>query len=175
MKKIAATLALVLAFCGNIYSQSIIGYTDIAVIYTKMPLYKTMESEINLKRLQNENEIRRRYSELESKEFNFQRDMQIGLSDILREDREREMAMIKSHIKELRSNIEEELLRVKRQYSSSAFKEIRLAIEAVGKENGYLYILKNQVDEEGNPSIFYAGNTSLDVTNLVLIKLGVTP
>jgi outer membrane protein len=53
--------------------------------------------------------------------------------------------------------------------------KVNTAIQDVGKENGFLYILNMDAGANTTPIILYAGSEEYAVTNLILRKLGVDP
>ena len=53
--------------------------------------------------------------------------------------------------------------------------KIQGAIDAVGKESGYTYIFNMDAGANTTPIILFAGSEDLNVSNLILKKLGVDP
>lgn len=175
MKKLA--LLFVLAI-GTITTQAQtatastkIGFADVDYIFGQMPEAKQIETELNSTQSQLKNQIDTKYQEFQKKLADYQANINTML-DAVRQNTERELAQLQENLQKLQQDAQATIENKRNQLMEPVFNKVGKAIEDVAKENGYTFILSQQIG--GLDVILYADEKN-DVSDLVLKKLGVTP
>jgi len=172
MKKFA--LLFVLGFVSFIsHAQTKIGYADVDYIFSQMPEAKQIDAELKSLQTQLKNQI-------DAKVQKFQKDLQEytaavqnnTIPDAVRTNTERELQQQRENIEKLQQDAQTNVQNKHTQLMEPVFDKVGKAIEATAKENGFTFVLSQQIG--GLDVILYADETS-DVSDLVLKKMGVTP
>lgn len=154
-------------------AQTKIGYADVDYIFSQMPEAKQIDAEIKSLQAQLKNQI-------DAKVQKFQKDLQEytaavqnnSIPDAVRANTERELQQQQQNIQKLQEDAQTNLQNKHTQLMEPVYKKVGKAIEDTAKENGYTFILSQQLG--GLDVILYAEDTA-DVSDLVLKKMGVTP
>ena len=175
-KTFFALVALIASFSSPLFAQTPtkIGYTDVDFILGKLPEAKTIQNELEVTRSQFEKTIGDKIKEFQDKLDKYQKTAQ-SMNDVLRADSEKELQNLQESIQTLRQNSEQSLMQKQQQLLFPVLDKINGAIQTVGKENGYLYIINSDSGQSANPILLYVGSEEFNVTDLVLKKLGVDP
>lgn len=177
-KTIIAIVALLASFSAPVLAQTTppvkIGYTDVQVILERLPESKSIQNEMNVLQLQYKKTIEDKAKDYEAKVDDYQKTAP-NLTEVIRADKEKVIRDLGQQIQELQTNSQNALQKKSMDLLSPVLDKIDKAIKEVGKDNGYLYILSSDAGQAGNPVILYVGDESMNVTNLVLKKLGVDP
>lgn len=175
MKKLV--LLFVLAI-GTIATQaqtastsSKIGFADVDYIFSQMPEAKQIETELKSTETQLRNQIDARVQEFQKKLADYQANLNTML-DAVRQNTERELTQLQENLQKLQQDAQTTIDNKRSQLMEPVFRKVGKAIEDVAKENGYSFILTQQIG--GLDVILYADEKN-DVSDLVLKKLGVTP
>lgn len=154
---------------GNATTSNLkIGYTNVAYIFNISPRAKEIENEIKTRTTMLQKQIEEKEQELQSKFETYQKQRE-SMMESIRADKEQELRNLDAAIMNLRKNGEAELKNKYEELVSPESDRISDAVKSVAKENGFTYIIN------GDPQILLYGQEGLDVTPMVLKKLGITP
>ncbi len=92
--------------------------------------------------------------------------------DAVRANTERELVQMQQNIEKLQQDAQTTVQAKQTQLMDPVFKKVGKAIEDVAKENGFTFILSQQI---GGLDVILYGDEKMDISDLVLKKLGVTP
>lgn len=175
MKKLVLLFVLAL---GMITTQaqsptasSKIGYADVDYIFGQMPEAKQIETELQSTQTQLKNQIDSKVQEFQKKLADYQKNLNTML-DAVRQNTERELTMLQENLQKLQQDAQTTIDNKRSQLMEPVFKKVGKAIEEVAKENGYTFVLNQQI---GGLDVILYGDEHNDVSDLVLKKLGVTP
>ena len=172
MKKLL--LVLTLAFAGIAsYAQAPvkIGYADPDYILSQLPEAKQIDAELKSLQTQLKGQIETKVSEFQKKLADYQANLNTMLAPV-RENTERELQQLQQNLEKLQQDAQTTVQNKQNQLMQPVYLKIGKGIEAVAKENGYTLILSNQV---GGLDVVLYGEETLDVSDLVLKNLGITP
>jgi len=172
MRKLA--LLFVFSFAAIVsYAQAPvkIGYADPDYILGQLPEAKQIDSELKSLQTQLKNQIDGKVAEFQKKLKDYQDNLNTMLAPV-RENTERELQQLQQNLEKLQQDAQTSLQTKQTQLMQPVYQKIGKGIEEVAKENAYTLILSNQVS--GLDIILY-GDEKIDVSDLVLKKLGVTP
>lgn len=148
-----------------------IGYADGEYIFNQMPESKLIDSQ--LQTLQGQ--LKKQY---DSKVAEFQKKLQeyqafgATVPDAVKQNSERELQQLQQNIQKLEADSQTDLQKKQASLMEPVFGKISKAIEDVAKENGFSLILSLQVS---TLDVVLYGDEKLDISDLVLKKMGVTP
>ncbi|TAH24391.1 MAG: OmpH family outer membrane protein [Cytophagales bacterium] len=180
MKKIIFSLLLSTAvaftsFQSNAQTQKI-GYTNLDYILGLLPDAKKVESELKTYEEQLQKQLQSKYSEYEKKLKEYQDGVSKGImTDLIKEDKEKELMSMQTSIKEFEESAKSSMQKKQVALLEPVLAKVQKAIDEVGKENDYSYILSTHADYGGSAIILYAKSKEDNISDLVLKKLGVTP
>lgn len=146
-----------------------IRYADVEYIFNQLPAAKQTESELRSLHTQLENKIKGQYAEFEKKYAVYG---QTKGPDSTVHRLEKELQLMQDNIQKLRQDSEVTLQRKQQQLMDPVTKTIQKAIADVAKENNFSFILN--AGAAGQDVVLHA-ESELDVSNLVLKKLGASP
>lgn len=165
--------AAFLSFTANAQTEPKIGYADIEYIVAQMPAakqleehLKTLEADLVKKYKENEAQFKTKYEEFAKAEKSG------TMLPAIRDNTIRELQMMEENLVKFGEDIDKTLKQREEVLSLPIFQNIGEAIDAVAKENGYTAILSTRAN---GISIVLYGMPNLNVSDLVLKKLGVTP
>ncbi len=172
MKKIFLLLTL-FVFIASVQAQDIkIGYTSAYLILPHVPAY--MKAQDSLKKTETAltTTLMEKQKDFEAKVKKFEVDRQDpNAIPVLLETRARDLQKIQQEIAQDREVYTQELQKMQAKLQTPILQKVKIAIEEVGKENGYTFILSSQ-DGMGQDNFLFSTD-KIDVTLLVLNKLGV--
>lgn len=148
-----------------------IGYADIDYIINQMPEIKAIDSELKSTQTQLKNQIDAKYQDFQKKLADYQANLNTML-EAVRANTERELQQMQQNIEKLQTDAQTTITTKQTQLLDPVYKKVGKGIEEVAKENGYSLILSNQIQ---SLDVVLYGDEKLDVSDLVLKKLGVTP
>lgn len=175
MRKIVllAVFGMVGFFAHGQTAAQKIGYADVDYVFTQLPDAKKVETDLKSLQTQLKNQIDTKYQEFQKKLNDYNQAVQANtMPDAVRSNTERELQQLQANIEKLQQDAQTNLQTKQSQLFQPLYQKIGDAINAVAKENGYTYILTQQMG--GMDVILYA-DENLDISDLVLKKLGVTP
>lgn len=176
MKKLVLLFVLALGIMTTTQAQtasasSKIGYADVDYIFGQMPEAKRIETELQSTQTQLKNQIDSKVQEFQKKLADYQQNLNTML-DAVRQNTERELTMLQENLQKLQQDAQATIDNKRSQLMEPVFAKVGKAIEEVAKENGYTFILNQQI---GGLDVILYGDEKNDVSDLVLKKLGVTP
>jgi outer membrane protein len=148
-----------------------VGYADVDYIFSQMPESKQIESDLKSLQTQLKNQIDTKYQDFQKKLADYQANLNTMI-DAVRANTERELQQMQQNIEKLQQDAQTTVQTKQTQLMEPVFKKVGKAIEDVAKENGYTFILSQQI---GGLDVILYGDEKMDVSDLVLKKLGVTP
>jgi outer membrane protein len=151
-----------------------IGYTNVDYIIDKLPEAKKMQNELEVTKAQLDKSLGDMIKEAQDKYQAYQKNG-ANMTDVIRADKEKELEGLQTRIQEYQTSAQTSLQRKQQQLLEPILTKVNDAIQAVGKENGYLYILNMDAGQNSTPIILYVGSEEYAVSNLILRKLGVDP
>ena len=164
---------LILALTGLLYftaGAQKVGYVDSATLLESMPKVKEAESNLETLSKQLQAKGQKMMQDFQTKYQDLERRAQAG--DIAPKDQEAQVALLKEEenkILQFEQEMQSQLAAKRDELLAPILEEIKSAISAVAKENGYSYIF------DGSPGVgvlLYADETT-NVTALVKGKLGI--
>ncbi|MFA7471626.1 MAG: OmpH family outer membrane protein [Spirosomataceae bacterium] len=177
MKKTIFALVALAAFLATpslAQTPTKIGYTDVDVILSRLPDAKKIQNELEVTRAQFEKTIQEKIKEFQEKLDRYQKNAQ-NMNEVLRADSERELQNLQRSIEDLQTSSQQSLFQKQQSLLTPVLDKISNAIQEIGKEQGYLYIINSDTGQNANPVLLYVGSEEYNVTDLVLTKLGVDP
>jgi outer membrane protein len=148
-----------------------VGYADVEYILSQMPEAKQIDTDLKSTQAQLKNQIETKAQEFQKKLADYQANAGTML-DAVRVNTERELQQLQQNLEKLQQDAQTTLQNKQTQLFEPVYKKVGNAIAETAKENGYSFILSQQIS--GLDVILY-GDDNLDVSDLVLKKLGVTP
>lgn len=170
------TLLFLLAFglCTSVaQAQSAVkvGYADVDFIFSQMPEAKQIDADLQTLQSQLKKNLESKVQEFQTKYAQYQQNSTTML-DAVRQNTERELQQLQQNIEKLQQDAQTEIQKKQTALMEPVYAKVGKAIEDVAKENGYTFVLNQQV---GGLDVILYGDPSVDVSNLVLKKMGVTP
>jgi outer membrane protein len=151
-----------------------IGYTNVDYIIERLPEAKKMQNELEVTKAQLDKSMGEMIKEAQDKYEAYQKNG-ASMTDVIRADKEKELQGLQTRIQEYQTSAQTSLQKKQQQLIEPILTKVNDAIQAVGKENGYLYILNMDAGQGTTPVILYVGSEEYAVSNLILKKLGVDP
>jgi outer membrane protein len=149
-----------------------IGYADVEYIFSQMPEAKQIESELQTLQTQLKKKYDAMVADFQNKLKIYQDPANANMPDAVRQNSERELQQLQQNIQKLEQDSQGDLQRKNAALLEPVQAKVGKAIEDVAKENGFSFILNPGIS--GADFILY-GDEKLDVSDLVLKKLGITP
>lgn len=175
--KLFALIALVFIACGSASAQTTltkIGYTNVDYILGNLPEFKKVQNEIEVTRAQLGKTLEEKYKEYQDKIERYQKN-QNNMTELIRADAEKEIMGLQQSIQEFQNKADQDLQVKTQRLLEPIMDKINDAIQLVGKEENYLYILNMDAGRNTTPILLFTGSEDHNVTNSVLKKLGVDP
>lgn len=149
-----------------------IGYADWDYIFSEMPEYKQIESQMKTHGDQLQNQLKTKYAEYETKLKAYQAGAST-MVDAVRKDKETELTQLQEGIQKFQQDAEASLRKKQTDLTEPVFAKVGKAIETVAKENGYTFIINPQL--VGGGDILLYTDEKYNISLLVLKKMGITP
>jgi len=167
MKKAITILFVALLISGMSFAQTNakFGYIDSNKILTEMPETDSLQQELKNYADYLDQQMQTMGQEYQKKVQDYQQNVD-GMSDLIRQTKEKEITDLQQRIQDFRASADQDLQKKQQELFNPLIQKIKDAITAVGKENGYNYIL----DIGTGAVVYYEGD---DVLALVKKKLGV--
>ncbi len=171
MKKLfKASLLLVALFALNSIAsaQTVkIAHVNTNEVLNAMP--ERTKAEKNLETYYNElqEQLKTMYTEYSNKLQDYQTNAET-MSNLVKQSKEKELVDLESRITAFQGNAETEFDNKRAELLAPLLEKIQNAINAVGKEKGYTYIL-----DVATGTAVYIGTDAVDVTKDVKAKLGI--
>lgn len=173
MRKLLLTVVLGLtAWVSQAQTSSLkIGYADIEYIFSQMPDSKRIDAELKTLQTQLKNQIESKAQEFQKKLQDYQANINT-MPEAVRANTERELQQLQQNLEKLQQDAQVNIQTKQNQLMDPVYKTVGKAIEDTAKENGFTYILNQQV---GGLDVILYGDEKMNVSDLVLKKMGITP
>lgn len=167
MRKAITFLFVALLFSGMGFAQTNakLGYIDSNKILSEMPETDSLQKELKNYADYLDQQMQTMGQEYQKKVQDYQQNVD-GMSDLIRQTKEKEITDLQQRIQDFRASADQDLQKKQGELFNPLIQKIKDAIDAVGKENGYNYILDISI----GAVVYYDGD---DVSELVKKKLGV--
>ena len=170
-------LILLLSVCsasmfGQTAAQQKIGYADWDYIFSQMPEYRQIDSELKTHGDQLKAQLDTKYKEYEAKLKVYQASA-ATMVDAVRKDKETELTQLQENIQKFQQDAQASIGKKQTDLMAPVFVKVGKAVEEVAKEHGYAFIINPQV--AGGGDVLLYNDEKYDVSALVLKKMGVTP
>jgi outer membrane protein len=167
MRKVITTLFLTVLISGMSFAQigAKIGYIDSNKILTEMPQTDSLSKELKNYADYLDQQMQTMGQEYQKKVQDYQQNV-AGMSDLIRQTKEKEITDLQQRIQAFQASADQDLQNKQQELFNPLIQQVKDAITAVGKENGYNYIL----DVGTGAVVYYEGD---DIFPLVKKKLGI--
>ncbi len=167
-KKAVALFSLVVLVASFGYSQTTLklGHIDSNEILSMMPETDSLQNELKKYAEYLDQQMNTMAMEYQTKINNYQ-DNVATMSDLIRQTKEKEITDLQARIQAFQQSADQDLSTKQAQLFNPLIDKVKNAINAVGRENGYTYIL----DVGAGAVVFFEGGD--DVLPLVKKKLGI--
>ena len=154
-------------FAGVANAQMKIAYVNSAEILEAMP--ESAKVRTNLENYYGElqSQLQTMLTEYSNKVQDYEAN-QASLSNLVKQSKEKEIIDMENRIQQFRANADEELAKKQEELLKPVLDKVQNAINAVGKEKGYTYII-----DLSTGAAVYVGDDAVDVTKDVKAKLGI--
>ena len=147
------------------FAQDKIAYINSQEIYYQMPEIPEVESKINAE----QENIRKVLTEIEAeftkKQEEFKKDT-TALTPSIIADRQKQLDQFQERYETYGQNSQRELQELSQQLQAPLFEKLQKAVQEVGQEQGFTYIIEKQ-------SLPYIGPSAVDAAKFVKPKLGI--
>lgn len=148
-----------------------VGFADVDAIFNQMPEAKQIESELKSTQTMLKNQIDAKAQDFQKKLADYNANIN-NMLDAVRVNTERELTQMQQNLEKLQQDAQTTIQNKQTQLMGPVYDKVGKAISDVAKENGFDLILSSQI---GGLDVVLYGNDKLNVSELVLKKLGVTP
>lgn len=168
---------MVLGFAGSAFTAAAqttstkIGFADVDYIFSEMPEEKQIQTELQGVQTALKKQMDTKAAEFRQKLEDYQQNMN-NMLPAVKANTERELQQLQANLQQLQEDAQVTINQKQAQLMEPVYKKVSGAIEAVAKENGFNLILSGQL---GGLDVVLYGEEKLDVSELVLKKMGVTP
>lgn len=166
--------ALVMISCG-VFAQTTpqkIGYADTEYIFSQMPQYRQIESDLKTHGQQLEAQLKAKYTEYETKRKAYEASF-ATMVDAVKKDKEAELVGLEQGIQKFQQEAQASLQKKQADLMEPIISKIGNAIAEVAKENGFSFIINPQLGP--NSDILLYTDEKYNISDLVLKKMGITP
>jgi outer membrane protein len=150
-----------------------IGYTNVDYLIASMPESKQIENDLKIYKDQLDKQLEIKVKEFREKYDSYEKGASM-MTDVIRADKEKELQDLNGQIEAFQKNAEKSLQEKQQKLMKPVLEKIQKAIDDVAVENGFTYILSSDGAMGQVPIILY-GQDSLNVSDTVLKKMGITP
>jgi outer membrane protein len=173
MKKVISIVALALIFATgiNLKAQTYkFGHIDSQKLMSEMPESQDAQKKLEAEQKSIRDQLETMQVELNNKYNDYQNNMGLPMadpkkwSDIVREDKEKEMNDLNQRIQDFQQTAGQGLQKKQQELLQPILEKIQNAIKEVAKENKFTYIFEVQ-------SLLYHSEESIDITSMVKTKL----
>ena len=170
MKKLFKVLFLgvsLFVLSGVANAQMKIAYVNSAEILEAMPESAKVRSNLESYYGELQSQLQTMLTEYSSKVQDYEAN-QASMSNLVKQSKEKEIVDMENRIQQFRANADEELAKKQEELLKPVLDKVQNAINAVGKEKGYTYIIDNAAG-----TLVYLGDDAIDASKDVKAKLGI--
>ncbi|HEX8060450.1 MAG TPA: OmpH family outer membrane protein [Cyclobacteriaceae bacterium] len=175
MRPLLTFIFSVIAFAAFAQQQPAtqkIGYADWDRIFSQMPEFKQIDTELKAHRTQLESQMDAKQKDFQSKYDAFTK-LAATTPDAVRADKQRELESLQESIQKFQQDAQTSFENKRNSLMEPVFTKVGKAIEDTAKENGFSFIINPQMLQGGD--ILLYSDERYDISDLVLKKLGITP
>lgn len=159
---------LMLIFSAASSAQDLkFGHVNVADVVLLMPEYKNITTEMETETKKLEAQLTSMREELQKIELEYEGNYET-YTPVQREAKEQEYAAMQQRVQEFYASAQQSLQTKQQELQVPVLDKLRAAIEAVGKEKGYLYVF-----EVNSGLTLFQSDKSEDITPFVKTKLGI--
>ena len=147
-----------------------VGYADVDFIFSQMPEAKQIDQELKSLQTQLKNQIDAKIQKFQTELADYQKNGQTMI-DAVKQNTERELTQQQQNIEKLKEDAQTTIQSKQTGLMTPVYDKVGKSIEAVAKENGFSFILNQQI---GGLDVILYGDEKMDISDLVLKKMGVT-
>ncbi|HOX82728.1 MAG TPA: OmpH family outer membrane protein [Chryseolinea sp.] len=159
-----------ITFASQAQTATKVGYADVEYIFSQMPESKQIDAELKSMEAQLKGQIEAKIKKFQA-ELKLYQEQGQTMIDAVRQNTERELTQQQQNIEKLQQDAQTTLQNKSNQMLTPVYDKVGKAIEDVAKENGFSFILSQQVAAQ---DVILYGDDKLDISDLVLKKMGVT-
>jgi len=159
-----------ITFASQAQTATKVGYADVDYIFSQMPEAKQIEAELKSMEAQLKGQIEAKIKKFQTELADYQKNGQ-AMIDAVRQNTERELTQQQQNIEKLQQDAQTTIQNKNTQMMTPVYAKVGKAIEAVAKENGFSFILNQQI---GGLDVILYGDDKMDISDLVLKHMGVT-
>lgn len=149
-----------------------IGYADWNYIFSQMPEFKQIDSELKTHGEQLQSQLQAKYKEYETKLKAYQSGASTMI-DAVRADKETELTQLQENIQKFEQDAQTSLQTKQEELMKPVYSKVGKAIEQVAKEHQFSFIINPQL--VGGGDILLYNDEKYNISALVLTKMGITP
>lgn len=176
MKKLVFVFAFALITAASMAQTTAalkVGYADVEYIFSKMPEAKQIQSDLEGLQAQLKKQYDNKYTEFQTKLKTYQDNINNpNIPDAVKQNSARELEQLQANLQKLQEDSQNDLQKRNATLLGPVQEKVGKAIEDVAKENGFSLILNNQIS---GLDVILFGDEKLDVSDMVLKKMGVNP
>ena len=169
MKKLVKLLFAVVLTIGvscGVNAQVKIGHVDSGAIMQIMPETVKVEQDLQAYAAELQAELQAMAGEYQNKLQDYQAN-QATMSNLIRQSKEKEIVDLETRIQEFQASAEMAMQSKQMELLSPIIEKVQNAVNAVGQEQGFTYILDKSVG-----AVVFIGDNAIDITSSVKAKLG---
>ena len=151
--------------------ESKIGFANVDYIFGQMPEAKQIDAELQSVQNQLKTQLDNKVKEFQVMLADYQKNVN-NMLPAIRENTEKELQQKQSNIEKLQQDAQTTIQQKQAQLMEPVYSKVGKAIEDVAKENKFTLILNQQI---GGLDVILFGDEKVDVSDLVLKKMGITP
>jgi outer membrane protein len=159
-----------ITFVSQAQTATKVGYADVDYIFSQMPEAKQIEAELKSMEAQLKGQIEAKIKKFQTELADYQKNG-AAMIDAVRQNTERELTQQQQNIEKLQQDAQTTIQNKNTQMMTPVYDKVGKAIEAVAKENGFSFILNQQI---GGLDVILYGDDKMDISDLVLKHMGVT-
>ena len=152
-------------------TQQKIGYADWDYIFSQMPEFKQIDSELKAHRTQLESQMDAKQKDFQAKYEAFTK-LPATTPDAIRADKQRELETLNESLQKFSTDAQASLQKKQSDLIDPVFKKVGKAIEETAKELGYDFIIQPQLSQGGD--ILLYSDEKFDISVAVLKRMGIT-
>jgi outer membrane protein len=152
-------------------SSQKIGHADWEYIFSQLPEFKRIESELKIYETQLQSQLKSKNQALEAK-FKIFQTMPADTPDAIKKDKESELAYLQESIQKFQQEAQLAMQKKQHDLVAPVFTKVEKAIGEVAKENEFSYIINPRMMSGGDAFLF--ADEKYNISALVLKKLGIT-
>lgn len=151
--------------------ESKIGFADVDYIFSQMPEAKQIDTELLSVQNQLKAQLDKQVKDFQTQLADYQANMN-NMLPAIRANTEKELQQKQANIEKLQQDAQTTIQQKQTQLMEPVYAKVGKAIEDVAKENSFTLILTQQI---GGMDLILFGDEKMDVSDLVLKKMGITP